>query len=143
VSLFRELGERFSEAWTLNGLGEATHAAGRPADALAHHTAACAIADEIGSSGQQARAHAGLGHAHQALGELTRARRHYEHALALYTRLGLPEADEVRAHLTTLGVSLGVAPRPTAPARITPNGEDVTAAQCVRANGATSSRGGV
>ena len=35
----------------------------------------------------------------EALGDEDRARDHYEQALALYTELGVPEADEVRAEL--------------------------------------------
>ena len=52
---------------------------------------------------QQARAHAGLGHAHHATGKHGRARQHWQHALGLYTDLGVPEAGDVRAHLAALG----------------------------------------
>jgi tetratricopeptide (TPR) repeat protein len=131
VALFRELGERFSEAWALNGLGEAAGAAGRPADALAHHTAACAIADEIGSAGLRARAHAGVGRAYHALGQRARARHHYERALALYTELSMPEADDVRARLD----ALAAASRPSKP-----NGDGVTVAHRAQANGDRSHR---
>ncbi|HEV7899567.1 MAG TPA: tetratricopeptide repeat protein [Planosporangium sp.] len=98
LTLFREIGDRDGEAWAHNGLGEAAHAAGRPADALVHHT----VAAEIGLRDQQARAHSGLGNVHHALGNPTRAREHYQRALALYLDLGMPDADNVRAHLTAL-----------------------------------------
>jgi hypothetical protein len=41
-----------------------------------------------------ARAHTGLGHAHHTLNHPARARRHYQHALALYCDLGVPQADQ-------------------------------------------------
>ncbi|MEU4243623.1 tetratricopeptide repeat protein [Actinoplanes sp. NPDC026619] len=88
------------EVWALNGLGEAARAAGRPADALGHHTEAHAAAVVIGFRDQQARAHTGLGHAHRALGDEALAREHFREALSLYTELSMPEADEIRAHLT-------------------------------------------
>jgi hypothetical protein len=47
-----------------------------------------------------------MGDAHRSLGEFVRAREHYERAWAIYTKLGMPDADHVRAHLTTLEGSL-------------------------------------
>jgi hypothetical protein len=47
----------------------------------------------------QACAHAGLGHAHNTLGNPALAQEHYQHALAIYTDLGLSEADKVGADL--------------------------------------------
>jgi tetratricopeptide (TPR) repeat protein len=102
LAIFRETGDRDGETWALNGLGEAAHIAGRAADALTHHTAAHTTAADTGGRDQQARAHTGLGHAHQVLGNLALAREHYQHALALYTDLDLPEADQLRADLAAL-----------------------------------------
>ena len=102
LAIQRETGDREGEAWALNGLGEATRAAGRPGAALAYHTAALTIATDISDRHQQARSHTGLGHAHGILGDPIRAREHYRHALAFYTDLGLPDADEIRAHLGAL-----------------------------------------
>jgi len=105
VALFREIGDRDGEPWALNGLGEAAHAAGRPADALAHHTAAHAAAAGTGARDQQARAHTGLGTAYHALADLARAREHLQQALAIYTELGAPETDHIRADLASLDQS--------------------------------------
>jgi tetratricopeptide (TPR) repeat protein len=105
LAIFRETGERDGEACALNGLGEAAHTAGRDADALTHHTAAHAIAADAGDREQQARAHSGLGQAHYTLGNLALAREGYQHALALYTDLGLPQADQIRTHLAQLATS--------------------------------------
>jgi len=103
LTLFRDTGARDGEAWALNGLGEAAHIAGHPADAsLSHHTAAHAIAAGTGARDQQARAHTGLGRAHHTLGNPALAREHYQQALTLYTDLGMPEADKIRAQLTSI-----------------------------------------
>jgi len=45
----------------------------------------------------------------------TQARHHYQHALTLYTDLGTPEADQIRAHPATVddnGVEPQQPPRP-------------------------------
>ncbi len=102
LSLFRRAGDRYGQTWALNGLGEAARAAGHPAEALARHTAVHPTAAATGARDQQARAHSGLGHAHRALGDPTRAGGHYRQALTLYTELGMPEVDDVRAHLVAL-----------------------------------------
>lgn len=87
-------------AWSLNGLGEAALAAGRPAEAIEQHTAADRIATELGARDLQARAHAGLGHARAGLGDLPAAREHYRRAL----EAGPDEKDAVlvRARLAEI-----------------------------------------
>jgi Flp pilus assembly protein TadD len=101
LAILREIGDRTGEADALNGLGEAAHTTS-PADALTHHTAAYTIAVDVGERDQQARAHTGLGHAHRSLGDPATARYHYQQALTLYADLGVPGADQIRAHLTTV-----------------------------------------
>jgi hypothetical protein len=100
--MHREIGSRHGQAWTLNALGESELAAGRPADAVSLHSTAHDIAVEIGVGDEQARANAGLGHAHRELGEPDVARRRFERALDLFTELGMPDADGVRAALRKL-----------------------------------------
>jgi tetratricopeptide (TPR) repeat protein len=102
LAILRAIGDRYGEAWALNGLGEAAHAAGHHTDALTHHTDALTVAADTDARHPQARAHTGLGHAHHTLGNPTRARHHYQQALTLYTNLGMPEADQIRAHLATI-----------------------------------------
>jgi len=102
LAVFRAIEGPDGTAWSLNGLGEAAHAAGDPAAARTHHTAALAVAPATGGRDQQARAHAGLGRAHHSLGDPARARRNLQHALDLYSELGGPEADQVRADLAAL-----------------------------------------
>lgn len=93
-------GERASQAWSTNGLGEVALFTGDAAGAVARHTEALALAGADGARHQQARAHAGIGHAHRALGNPDLARTHYEQACAIYTELGMPDAEEMRAMLT-------------------------------------------
>ncbi|RKR87351.1 tetratricopeptide repeat protein [Micromonospora pisi] len=101
LAIFREIADRDGESLALNGLGEAAHAAGRAADAVDHHTAARSIAAGVGALDQQARAHAGLAHAHRTLGEHAHAHEHFQQALTCYTTLGMPQAEQIRAHLTS------------------------------------------
>jgi tetratricopeptide (TPR) repeat protein len=102
LAVFRDIGDQDGVPWALNGLGETALAEGRPAAALDRHTDALAVAVECGARDQQARAHTGLGLAHRDLGDPERAREHLTTALATYDEFGLPEADEVRAHLAAL-----------------------------------------
>ncbi|MBL7253105.1 ATP-binding protein [Paractinoplanes lichenicola] len=99
LTLFRELGNKGGEIGALNGLGEAARAAGRLDDALVHHADALTTAIDVDMPDEQAFAQAGLGHAYRARGDEDRAREHFQQALSLYTALGIPEADEVRALL--------------------------------------------
>jgi DNA-binding SARP family transcriptional activator/Tfp pilus assembly protein PilF len=102
VSLFREIGDRAGEADALNGLGEVSLAIGQPGSARTRHAAALGLASQIHDAYQQARAHHDLGATHQAAGDPGQARRHWQQALTLYTSLGAPEAEDVRAQLRTV-----------------------------------------
>jgi DNA-binding SARP family transcriptional activator/Tfp pilus assembly protein PilF len=103
LAVFRELGNRSGETEALNGLGEAFLASGQPGDALAQHASALLLASQIGDAYEQARAHHGLARAHQAIGDPGQARHYWQQALALFTTLGTPEADQVRAELMAAG----------------------------------------
>ncbi len=100
LALHRETGCRPGETATLNDLGEAFLAAGRPADARTQHAAALSLTSQTGDLHQRARTYDGLGNVCQAQRDPGQARRHWLQALSLYTRLGLPETDQVRARLT-------------------------------------------
>jgi tetratricopeptide (TPR) repeat protein len=99
LSLFGETGNPGGQAKALNGLGEAFLEAGRAGEACLRHTDALRLASQIDDKYEQARAHDSLGRACQILGDPDQGRRHWEQALALYTRLGAPEADRIRAQL--------------------------------------------
>jgi DNA-binding SARP family transcriptional activator/tetratricopeptide (TPR) repeat protein len=102
LTLHRRLGDRAGEAETLNGLGETCRVAGRPADAVAYHAAALALATETGRRYEEGRAHRGLGYAHTDLAEIDTARTHLRQALALY-----PAAEHGELH-----AALAALPRP-------------------------------
>ncbi|MGH3911339.1 MAG: ATP-binding protein, partial [Pseudonocardiaceae bacterium] len=102
LALVRGNGDRASEAQILNGLGEAHHDHGQPHEAHTQHTTALTLATEIGDCYEQARAHHGLAHTHHTTGDYDQARHHWHHALTLFTDLDVPDAEDVRAHLTAL-----------------------------------------
>ncbi|HEY3904580.1 MAG TPA: BTAD domain-containing putative transcriptional regulator [Streptosporangiaceae bacterium] len=75
LDLSRQTGYRAGEAEALNGLGESQLSRGRPGHARIEHAAALAIAEQLGDSYQQERAHLGLASAHEADGEFGQASR--------------------------------------------------------------------
>ncbi len=75
---------------------------GRPDEASVQHSAALTLASQIGDAYEQARAHNGLGAALHATGDITLARHHWLCALGLYSELGAPELDGVRARVAAL-----------------------------------------
>jgi DNA-binding SARP family transcriptional activator/Tfp pilus assembly protein PilF len=101
LAICRETRDRSGEASALNGLGEVLLAAGRPADARVEHTAALSVTTDSGERYEQARAHRGLARSYHAGGDAGQARHHWQQALPLYTALGAPEADEIRAQFST------------------------------------------
>jgi tetratricopeptide (TPR) repeat protein len=104
LALHRETGDRHGQMAALNGIGEAACAAGAHADALARHTEALTLSNTTADRRDQAQAHAGLGRAHDGLGDVESARRHLGRALALYTELGYPAAEDVRTELQRIGL---------------------------------------
>jgi len=107
LALFREISHRHGEAMALNGVGETHHATGQLREARIQHTTALTLATQIGDRYEQARAHNGLAHTHHTSGDPEQARHHWRQALVLYTDLGVPEADNVHAHLTALDHATG------------------------------------
>jgi DNA-binding SARP family transcriptional activator/Tfp pilus assembly protein PilF len=105
LALYRSIGERSGEASATNSLGEVLLATGRPGDARIQHGAALDLASAIGHGYEQARAHTGLGRVCQDTGDLVQARHHWQEALTRYAKLGVPEADQVRAQLSASGPS--------------------------------------
>jgi NADP-dependent 3-hydroxy acid dehydrogenase YdfG len=102
---------RASEAEALNGSGEVLLVMGQLDQARARHALALDLAVQVGDTYQQAGAHGGLAHAHAADGNYRAARQHWQHALDLHTRLGVPEAREVLGHLATYGMAMSIAAR--------------------------------
>ncbi|MGH3938233.1 MAG: tetratricopeptide repeat protein [Pseudonocardiaceae bacterium] len=102
LALLRKIGDRSGEAGALNGLGETHRATGELREARTQHTAALTVATQIGDRYEQARTHNGLAHTHHTTGDPEQTRQHWREALALYADLGVPDADDVRAHLNAL-----------------------------------------
>ncbi|WP_320773113.1 AfsR/SARP family transcriptional regulator [Streptomyces sp. CRN 30] len=102
LDLSLQTGYRPCETEALNGLGEALQASGRTAEARTRHAEALALAVQTGEQYETARAHAGIAASCYTAHTPHRARRHWEEALTLYTDLGVPDADTVRAHLAAL-----------------------------------------
>ncbi|GAA2639376.1 tetratricopeptide repeat protein [Dactylosporangium fulvum] len=100
LAILRETGDRAATASALNAVGEAVLRLGRPAEAEACHREALEVAIEIGSLFSQARAHTGLGDVHQATADPAAAAHHWRQALAAYTDLDVPEAQQVRDRLS-------------------------------------------
>jgi hypothetical protein len=59
------------------------------------------VTTDSGERYEQARAHRGLARSYYADGDADQARHHWQQALALYTALDAPEADQIRAQLST------------------------------------------
>lgn len=99
LRLSRSSGDRCGEAEALSGLGEAFLAAGQPDSAGARYRAALKVASAIDDRYEQARARRGLADSYHAAGETGQALPHWQQAFAMFSALGTPEADDVRASL--------------------------------------------
>jgi tetratricopeptide (TPR) repeat protein len=98
LDFYRETGDPTGEARALNGLGEILVATNQPEHARARSNAALGLTTRTGSQDEQARAHDGLARTYLTA-DPGLARRHWQEALTIYTSLGAPEADQVRARL--------------------------------------------
>ena len=101
LTISRRTGDRSLETETLNTLGETQRDLGRFDAALASHGAARTLTARTGDRYEHARALDGIAHALAGQGRPDDADRHWRAALAGYANLGVPEADAVRARLST------------------------------------------
>jgi tetratricopeptide (TPR) repeat protein len=100
VEVGREIGEVEITTGALTDLGEARLAAGDGAGAAENFQAALELSAQTGDPYYTARALAGSAAAHAAAGNEAGAQERWQQAYERYAEMGLPEADEVRAHLT-------------------------------------------
>jgi DNA-binding SARP family transcriptional activator/tetratricopeptide (TPR) repeat protein len=96
----RDVGDRHGEAQALNDLGETVLATRRPEHARTAHDAALRLAEQTGDRHERARALSGLGCCYHALADPARSREHWQQALAVYSDLGSPEANQIQARLS-------------------------------------------
>jgi tetratricopeptide (TPR) repeat protein/transcriptional regulator with XRE-family HTH domain len=102
LALHRQTGDQHGEAVALFSLAEALRGAGQPAAARAELETALQLAAETGNTYQQASAHRDLADGYHAAGQDDEARHHWHEAVTLYTQLGAPESEQVRARLAAL-----------------------------------------
>ncbi|WP_406073736.1 AfsR/SARP family transcriptional regulator [Micromonospora sp. NBC_01638] len=95
-------GERHVEAAALNELGRTLLTKGRGGEAADMHREALRLATRISHPYEQGRALAGLAE-HFARVDPVEARRHWERALAIFRRMGVPERFEAERRLAELG----------------------------------------
>jgi DNA-binding SARP family transcriptional activator/tetratricopeptide (TPR) repeat protein len=98
----RDTGDRGTESEILNNLGDTRCAAGQPTEALDLHRQGLDLALEVHHRHEEAHAHQGIGNALRDR-DPDATRRHWVRALAIYTDLGVPEADQMRDQLEGLG----------------------------------------
>jgi len=97
--LFRELGQRHSEAVLLNSLGDLSLATAAPEDARRHHSHALSIAQEIGARVEEARALAGIGRS-LLPNSRAEAAAYLRDALVIAQHIGSQEAQRIQDTLT-------------------------------------------
>jgi tetratricopeptide (TPR) repeat protein/transcriptional regulator with XRE-family HTH domain len=98
LELHRDLGSRHGEIVALNDLGELATCTSSPEKAGDLHREALAKAIDLGAPAEQARSLAGLGRTQLGRAPADAAQNLRE-ALAIYERIGAPEAREVRQTL--------------------------------------------
>jgi len=101
LSLYRELGNRYCEAHIWDSLGYAEHQLGRLADAVDCYQHALSLFQEVGDRFGEAEILAHLGDTRQAAGDQPAAQDAWRRALAILDDLHHPDADQVRARLTS------------------------------------------
>jgi len=118
LRIARELGDEHLAGELLGRWGDTLLARDRPKAALRAYRRALAKNTMNGNRYQQARAHHGIARSLSSLGVPDAAGPHRDRALALYTELGVPEADDVRAE--DVGVGLDVATAANVPPQPAP-----------------------
>jgi DNA-binding SARP family transcriptional activator/tetratricopeptide (TPR) repeat protein len=98
VELLRASGDRVGESDVLNDYAETLRTLGHLDQARDHYRQALELARQMNSRLQQARAHNGIAFTLQDICTAT-AQDHWQQALAFYTDLGVPEADDIQRTL--------------------------------------------
>ena len=99
LTLYRGIHDRKCEAETLNNYGEVRSASSAPADARADFTKALKIAQDLNVPLEKARALAGTGESYLQEGDTEKGITPLQDALAIFQRLGSPDAGRVEGIL--------------------------------------------
>ncbi|MCW3037788.1 MAG: hypothetical protein JWM17_3100, partial [Actinobacteria bacterium] len=102
LAICRAIGDRRGISLTLCNLAEVNRNQGRLKEAIELYGEALGIGREIGDLWHEARALQFLGVALQRSEDADAARGCWQEALTIFSRLGEPEAEEVRAYLLGL-----------------------------------------
>ncbi len=97
LTIAREQGNLLAESRLLNELGATRRDLNQPRRALRDHREALALARALGDRRQQAVAYEGIAHCALAMGNENAAHLNRQHAQAIFTELGAPEARTITA----------------------------------------------
>jgi tetratricopeptide (TPR) repeat protein len=98
LELFRDLGDRHGQAGASINLGELLSLSLAYREARGYFVQALSIACGIGTPAGEAQAREGIGRSHIQEGNPGQGAKNLQQALAVYRRIGAPEAQCVRAH---------------------------------------------
>ncbi|MGH3341983.1 MAG: BTAD domain-containing putative transcriptional regulator [Carbonactinosporaceae bacterium] len=101
TTVFRELGDRHGEALTRRSMGELHGALSHPEDALECLTRSLQIWSELQRPLWWARAQRSLGNLHALYGDHDAARGAWQKALVIFTKVGVPDADDLALTMAT------------------------------------------
>ena len=103
LKLYRGLGTRGNEVWTLNFYAAVFTSAGDGERGLALHTEALGLAREMEIPDEEARALEGVGECELMLGNVPEGVARLEEAREIFERLRIPDAARVAARLEAVG----------------------------------------
>jgi tetratricopeptide (TPR) repeat protein len=98
LELFRDLGDRHGQAGASINLGELLSLSLAYREARGYFVQALSIARDIDAPAGEAQAREGIGRSHIQEGNPGQGAKNLQQALAVYRRIGAPEAQCVRAH---------------------------------------------
>jgi DNA-binding SARP family transcriptional activator/tetratricopeptide (TPR) repeat protein len=101
LRLSEEVADRYGSADTWDTLGHAHQGLGHHEESIACYERAEELYQELGNRRAAAETIAGLGDAHLAAGAVEAAHDNWRRALTIFDELGHPDADAVRAKLST------------------------------------------
>ncbi len=90
LAIYREIGDRRGEAYSLGNLGNAYYSLGRYTEAIKYHRQSLEIKREIGDRRGEAASLGNLGNAYRRLQQIPEAIKKYQSALAICTPTGFP-----------------------------------------------------